>query len=336
MPDSILFNKSFEGFRNMLLPDGRKYYLNKVIRWNNTKEKPFKPVKLNFGEYYFSFNKSKYVDVFERKNSLTKKAFTNPNSFNNHFIVSTDEESKEIKKVLGKNEYEFHSGISLPKGGSYLLKFIRKIDDKVSEFYHYEKSGKKLKVSNEKIQIENDLVYPYIKSNDIQDNEITSCDNYCIYPYPYGSKVPYSLETIRNNYPLFYRYFMTPKVQNSINTSSSYNSRIQHNDFNVGIFRVGEYTYSDCFLITRDNTKSVFSIIGKIDTPWKEKKLPLFDSHINYLSRDLDGNPLTKEEIKKLFKTFTSKGVKLYIKCSSDSRSISSRLYNDIKIDNLF
>lgn len=333
MPDSILFNKSFEGFRNMLLPDGRKYYLNKVIRWNDKKEKPFNPVTLDFGEYYFSFRESEYVDIKERKNNLNKKAFTNPNSFNNHFIVATEEDAKKIKAVLGNNTYEIHSGISLPKGGYYLLEFIRTIDDKTSEYYHYEIKGRRLSLSKEKIIIENDIVYPYIKSDDIQDNEITSCKYYCIYPYRYGDKHPYSLEEIRDNYPLFYNYFMRKDIQTSINTASKYNKRIQKNDFDVGIFRVGEYTYSDIFLATRDNTKSVFSIVPKLEMPWKEKKMPIFDGHINYLSRDEYGKPLTREKIEKLFKTFTQEGVKLYIKYSSDSRSISGRLYQDIKIE---
>jgi hypothetical protein len=126
---------------------------------------------------------------------------------------------------------------------------------------------------------------------------------------------------------------MTPKIQNSINTSSTYNKRIQNTLFDVGIFRVGEYTYSDWFLATRDNTKSLFSIVGWLETPWGEKKLPLFDGHINYVSRNSNGDAINYDEIKRIFKIFTKKGVKLYIKNSSDSRSISGRLYNDINLD---
>ena len=333
MPDSILFNKSFEGFRNMQLSDNRRYYLNKVIRWNNKNEKPFNPVTLDFGEYYFSFNKTQEIDVYERKDNTNKMAFINTNSFNNHYTITTKEEFKEIKKVLGKNEYKFHSGVSLVKGGYYQLKFVRKINNLISEFYYCEITDNKIKVTNKKIQLENEIVYPYIKSEDIQDNEIKSFEYYCIYPYPYGSKEPYQLDVLRRKYPLFYSYFMSKKIQDSVNSASKYNKRIQKTNLDVGIFRVGEYTYSDYFLATRDNTKSVFSIVGYLKTDWGEYKMPIFDGHINYVSRDYAGKPLTYNEIKRMFNSFTKNGVKLYIKYSSDSRTISSRLYNDIKID---
>lgn len=60
--------------------------------------------------------------------------------------------------------------------------------------------------------------------------------------------------------------------------------------------------------------------------------MPLFDGHINFISRDLHGKPLSKPLAEKLFNSFNRDGVKYYIEASSDSRSISSRLYNDIKI----
>lgn len=333
MPDSILFNKSFEGFRNMILPNEERYYLNKVIRWNDKTEKPFDPVTLDFGEYYFSFKEPIRVEVFERKNSLHKFALTHPNSFNNHFIIADEKDYGEIKKVLGHNDLHFHSGISLVKGGHYLLEFKEKINEKISEFYYYETISGRQRLSNKTVKLETEIVYPYIKSDNINDSEIISTKYYCIYPYPYGSKEPYSLDILRKKYPLFYEYFMSEKVQESINTASNYNKRIQSTSLDVGIFRVGEYTYSDWFLATRDNTKSLFSIVGWLETPWGERKLPLFDGHINYISRNKYGKKITYEETKNLFNIFVKKGVKLYIKNSSDSRSISGRLYNDINLE---
>ncbi len=61
--------------------------------------------------------------------------------------------------------------------------------------------------------------------------------------------------------------------------------------------------------------------------------MPIFDSHINFISRDLKNNPITKEKAIKLFEAFNKESVKKYIRASSDARSISSRLFNDIRID---
>lgn len=332
MPDSLLFNKSFEGFRKMKFADGTKFSLNKVIRWNNKNEKPFDPVTLEFGEYFFSYKEVDNPDVFERKGNTKKIAFRHSGSFNNHYIIASEEEAKEIKKVLGHNSLVFRSGISLVKGGYYLLEFKRIIDEYHTEFYHYERVGNSVKKSTDTIILENEIIYPYIKTDDINDSIITNPHYYCVFPYSIGEKHPMSLEMVREKYPLFYSYFMKPEIQSAINSSSSYNNRIQNNDIDYGIFRVGEYTWSDWFLATRDNTRSSFSIVGKIKTDWGEFKQPLFDGHINYLSREND-NPISELRARELFKVFERKGVKLYIKNAADSRSISSRLYNDIDIN---
>lgn len=162
----------------------------------------------------------------------------------------------------------------------------------------------------EDICLETDIVYPFIKAPDIKDSEILASKYYCIFPYTHGAKEPMDLNTIRNQYPLFYQYFMKTDIQNAINDSSAYNKRIQNNSFDIGIFRVGDYTWSDYFLATRDSTKSMFAIIEKLYTPWGETKQPLFDGHINYVSRDSNGNPLTKGVIESMFNAFTKSGVK--------------------------
>ena len=314
MPDSILFNKSFEGFRRTTLSDGRKYYLNKVIRWNDKTMKPFDPVTLDFAEYYFSFKNVEKIVVEEKKGNKEKVAIAKEDSFNNHYMVVDADEYKEIKDVLGHNDYKIRSGISLCKGGYYLLKFIGKVDEKTSKFEHYMNKDKRIVLSGEIVKLENEIVYPYVKSDDIKDNILKSVDTYCVFPYKYGQKVPYGLNELRKKYPKFYKYFMRPEIQKAIKSASKFNSRIQKNKFDIGIFRVGEYTYSEWFLATRDNTKSVFSICGKLSVPWGGKKMPLFDGHINYYSRDLNGNPLKKDEVEKMFKSFVRPGVKLYVK----------------------
>lgn len=98
MPDSVLFNKSYEGFRNYQLNEEDYYYLVNVERWNKPSEKPFDPVTLSFGEYYFSFTKPEEIIVFDRKDNINKRAFRKDDSFNNHYSIVTEHEMNEIKK----------------------------------------------------------------------------------------------------------------------------------------------------------------------------------------------------------------------------------------------
>lgn len=333
MPDSILFNKSFEGFRDMKTSDNQNFYLVEVERWNNKTERPFDPVSIDFSEYYFSFNKVKDIKVFDRKRNLETQAFMIDSGFNNHYLICTPDDFEIIKDVLGRNSIVFRSGLGLPKGGHYLLEFKKEINDKEAEFFRYKRFGSTVKLSSETIILEKDLVFPFIKSDQIDDNTIEFAKTYCLFPYHYGSRHPMELDYLRDNYPKFYNYYMSDEVQRSINTSSTYNDRIQSNKIKTGIFRVGDYTYGDNYLATRDNTKSVFSIISRIKTHWGDEKIPLFDGHVNYTSLNENGLPLTEDEMKRYFKFFTKQAVKLYVKYASDSRSISGRLYNDINLN---
>ena len=207
MPDSVLFNKSYEGFRNYQLNEEDYYYLVNVERWNKPSEKPFDPVTLSFGEYYFSFTKPEEIIVFDRKDNINKRAFRKDDSFNNHYSIVTEHEMNEIKKVLGQNKLKFRSGISLIKGGHYMLNFVKTVTEKTSLFQTYESKNNRIRLSSNMVELENEIVYPFINAPQIDDNYITKTDLYCIFPYPYGSKEPYSLNEIRTRFPLFYNYF---------------------------------------------------------------------------------------------------------------------------------
>lgn len=128
--------------------------------------------------------------------------------------------------MLGHNDLVFRSGVNLIKGGHYLLlSFKQKISDKISEFYIFERQGSHIRLYDKTIRLETEIVYPFIKSENIVEKEIEQTKFYCIFPYPYGSKEPYSLEKLRSYYPLFYKYFMSIEVQNSLSTQSKYNRR---------------------------------------------------------------------------------------------------------------
>lgn len=327
MPDSIIKNKSFEGFRKMRLADGRRFYLNSVVRYNG-KEKPFAPVTLPFAEYYFSFKKTKIL-CYEKKENKKYELVQNNSSFNNHFVIKND---VNINNFIGHNDLKFHSGVSLIKGGYYQLEFVRNINKNLAEFKYYETDGKKLRLTNNTIILEKEIVYPFIRADMIKNNIINETNLYCIFPYPMNSKEPYDIATLKNKYKHYYDFFMTDKIQNAINTSSDYNKRVQKTNTDLGIFRVGNWTYGSEFLITRDNTFPYFARVSYIKTAWGDKKLPIFDGHINLVSQNETGEYLQKSECDKLFDIFKRSEVQEYIKNSADSRSISSRLCNDIKI----
>ena len=329
LPDSILTNKSFEGFRRMDLGNGINFYLNQVVRWNG-KEKPFKPVSIEFGEFFFSFKKTSKINVVDKKNKSKYKMIRIEGNFNNPYVKESI--IKKAKKYIGSNKLVFRSGVGLPKGGYFLLKFDHDIDKKLAAFRHYERQGGSLCESKNIIVLEKEIVYPFIKSELINNNEIKNTNFYCIFPYPKYSIEPYSLKEIREKFPKFYDYLNKSKVQKSISSASDFNKRVQNVKNNIGIFRVGKYTYGSNFIACRDNTKASVAKVSNIITAWGEKKLPIFDGHVNYISLNEKGEFLNKKEVDYLFSIFTKKEIQDFIINSANERSISSRLWNDIKI----
>lgn len=65
MPEPLLFQQSYEGFRNLLLSDGSRLYFKKITNWTKAGH-PFKPVTQRFLTYYMAKAYSDYksgIDV---------------------------------------------------------------------------------------------------------------------------------------------------------------------------------------------------------------------------------------------------------------------------------
>ena len=254
----------------------------------------------------------------------TKKTCIQLNLKNQNPIVILDIPQKEFIKHIGKCEYQFRKGIGI-KGEVQRLKFIKQIDDKVALFHPYEKRGKFLYVDeNKEIPLETKFIYPYVLSPHFTDEGLKWNEDkiYVIFPYIEGEKQPISRDKLQKEAPLLLNYLKQNK--DKLIKQSSYNQRVQNTQEFYGVIRVGFYTYSDCFVAIRDNTKLSPCIVKKLKTDWGEEKIPLFDGHISYISQRPDGEFINCEEAKYIWKKLKeSEHIVLKI---FNSRSISSKL----------
>lgn len=256
----------------------------------------------------------------EKKNS----SLIQLNLKNNNQFVNLNQQELEI---LGECAYKFRKGIGY-KGEIYKLKFnkIGKMEDGkiiTAFFYTYIKKGKFLKISDSIIELETKYIYPLVMSPHLKEDEFQWEEDktYIIFPYEKNNKKPLSLDEIKLNTPLLYSYIKDNKT--NLKEQSSYNKRIQNSGY-WGVFRVGTYTYSKYYVVIRDNTRLNPNIITYLDTEWGEKKMPLFDGHISYISIRPDDTHISIEEakyIKNKLKIAENIVLKIF-----DNRSISSRL----------
>ncbi|MHB8232812.1 MAG: Eco57I restriction-modification methylase domain-containing protein [bacterium] len=356
MPKSILFNKSFEGFRNFYIESkSKRAYLQKVLDWEKGGN-PFESVQLPFAIYIFSFKKIDYtkgielIEYIKKKDEILNNQFYSfskikplfdikkeylirfSNERNNNFTVVPDKKSiSEIKLVIGKNEYYFRKGIGANPGEVYRIFFKKNIDDKLAEFGLFEKKGKLLKQSNKTVILEKSFIKPLILSPDIKSGNCNWNNLYVVFPYEEGGKKPIPEIELKQKAPNILKYLKLN--YNKISKQSAYNTRIQNfNDF-YGIIRIGNYSYANYFVAIRDNTKMAACVVSKIKTHWGENKIPLFDGHVSYISeREKGGNIFIKEEeANYIAKKLNNPVIALFVKNSTDSRSIGTKL--PIKIE---
>lgn len=239
---------------------------------------------------------------------------------NNPIILMNEVSEEDLEECLGECEYRFRKGVGY-KGEIFRLK-LKEIKDGKIFFYRFTKEGRRLKVNtNDFLSLDTKelkYIYPLVLSPEITDDGLRWGKNYIIFPYEYGEKQPVSQEKLKQEAPNLYNYLSSCKTE--ILNQSKYNKRIQNVKEFYGLIRVGKYSYSNYFVAIRDNTKLTSCIVEWIETEWGERKNPIFDNHVSYVSLE------NKEEALYLWDKLRNPKLKTLIKILFDSRSIGSRL----------
>lgn len=345
MPKSILFNKSFEGFRKLIMDNGDKFYFSEILDFSNAGE-VFEGVGLDFCAFKITKRqnddvvpfldyvkngaiKAKHNNSWEQVKKLfqvkSKVALQLNTQINNNFMILADkEQAKEVEKYLGVCDYQFRKGVSV----EFLmrLEFIQ-VDtnnDKLGIFYPYFKNGNRIKPNYAiKIKLELEYIKPYITAPMLTEQGVKFVNSYAICPYKVGTKKPMNYDDLKQKAPYIYKYLKS--IEYEIGKGSNFNKRVQNFDEPYGILRMGNYVWGDNFVCIRDNTKLAPNHIQSILTHWGVKKTPLFDNHISYIS-EVGSNKLNEVEAKYIMTFLNNKIIQNIIMSSQDGRSISSRL----------
>lgn len=359
MPKSILFNKSFEGFRELIVNGNEKMYFNEILDFSNGGE-IFDGVRLNFCAFKITKTPNKNIDIVpftdhikDTKNKIighndewntAKKAFKINNKFavrlntninNNFLIVDSLSSAKHLKSLIGKCEYQFRKGVSV----DYLMrvKFVKldATNPKLGIFNPYTKEKSKLKIDTSvEIALELDYIKPFVTAPMLSDNKQKQWQNdYAICPYEKGTKKPIKQDELKTKAPHIYKYL--DDIKDRLGSGSLYNNRVQSFDEVYGILRMGDYVWSDVFVCIRDNTNLCPRIFTTIKTHWEIELTPLFDNHISFVSEVYKNKKHLRfidiKEAEYILSKLSDNDVKTIVENSQDSRSISSRL--PIKIE---
>ena len=347
MPEPLIFQQTYEGFRKFYLADGSRLYFQKLTNWNQAGS-PFKPVTQKFLTYYLSrtvrdyrqgievdtiiLDKNKGADdkefldkeSFQLKKSLAANCHANKNMFS---YVDSRELLQNFQSIAGNSYYTGRQGIefypqelliftankTLPSTKTCLsLKNIQVNKSKYHVPPHYE-------------LLEKDFLNPLVKGIHIKPFHVDISDE--IVPFPYDKKdmrLPMPFSELSIYAPQLAKFYQKHKTL--ISSQTTYNQRIigKQGEF-YALARVGTYSFADIFVVFRDNTQWASAVVTAIDTTWGGKRRPLFQKHAVAISQRDDGTYITLDEAHFICGILNTRIVGEYMKKSSDSRSYPIR-----------
>lgn len=352
MPEPLVFQQSYEGFRNFFLDNGSRMYFCKFTNWTKAGN-PFKPVTQKFLSYYLSRKEVDYTkgvetdwyikkprknidgleeinmeEFFEHKSKILACCHEKKNFFSS---VDSMKLLKEFENIGGESFYIGREGIEFYPQELMVFKLSDLPNTKTCTcLTNMQNRKSKYRVPQFDVLLETEYLHPMVKGKNVTPFHV-EWDEYIV-PFPYekaNPRIPIPLKALSSKAPNLAKYYQDNKTL--IMEQTGYNERIigKDNAEFYALARVGEYSYAKNYVVFRDNTKWAAAVISEVNTSWGGLKRPLFQNHAVSICEDNDGNFISLEEAYYICGILNSEVAFNYMMQSSDSRSfpIRPRLY---------
>jgi len=354
MPKSIIFQQTYEGFRNFKLDGNRNLYFQQLFDWTKSGN-PFAPVQHKFLTFFFSNNKQDYrkgilLKYFIKRKGFDLKQIQNNNDYlmvannfiekniivgqanQNNTIFSYADNQKELEmfnKISGESYYKGREGIEFYPQELFLLEIDNDMQSSEKNVFvkNFQNKKSKYKIPQETYLLEKTYLHPLVKGVDIERFHLKSSN--FIVPFPYemeNTRSPIPRTELRKYSKLLSQYFN--KFKEVIEAQTNYNEKIigeKHNNEFYALARVGDYSFAEHYVTFRDNTKWQAVVVSQIKTPWGELKRPQFQNHAVSISQNDDGDYITLNEAHFICAILNTQITKKFILNSSDYRSFKIR-----------
>ena len=347
MPEPLLFQQSYEGFRNFYLSDGTRMYFKKITNWTKAGN-PFKPVTQKFLTYYMNRatvnykegisvdwlilkNRKDYdnkevlniPDYFEVEKSIAATCHESKNLFS---YIKSREQLADFMSIAGNSYYVGREGIEFyPQEMTIFRTSGLPNTNSCTSLQNIQVKKSKYKVPQSIELLETEFLHPLIKGVDVSPFHIEQSG--LIVPFPYDerdTRLPISLNELATIAPKLAAFYQ--RFKNLILAQTSYNERIigRSGEF-YALARVGAYSFAKNYVVFRDNTKWGAAVVSDIQTEWGGLRHPLFQNHCVSICEDIDGNYISEDEAHFICGILNAPITADYIIMSSDSRSFPIR-----------
>ncbi|RVK67255.1 hypothetical protein CN159_15985 [Sinorhizobium meliloti] len=345
MPKELANQASYEGWRKAV--GGASFSLIELHDWSKAGH-PFDPVKEDFMTFIFEgraanqqvvpvteFRKTspkskahQWISLPEAKSHLTiqgKVAGQIVEGSTAYTIAHDKTELASFGKVAGKCAYIGREGIEFypqelmlflydglgPKAGTVWVKNIQV-------------SRSKYKIPQQKILLETKFLYPLAKGPNILP--FTYQDPGILVAFPYVEEKPHAPLTqmeLKSQSPLLLQHYR--KFKEQLEQQTKYSDNLRGAGEFYGVARTGPYSFKDCYVAFRDNTKWCAAVLTKKVMPWGEEKRYLFQNHAVSICESETGHIINETEAHFVAGIFNTAIVRDFINASSDNRSFKIR-----------
>lgn len=302
MPENMIFQQSYEGFRKFHLNNGERLYFQEFFDWTKSGH-PFNPVQYKFLTYFVSAkeidyqngipvsqfikktekganqkslayhrNKMLFSDVENLFDIQNKKAFV-PSKTNTIFAYTENAaDILRFQRIAGQSAYPGREGVEFYPQELFLLRLNDKKASLGKVFLsNFQNSKSKHKIASTERLLETKFLYPLVKGINIQRFHIKEPEFYVPFPYDKNDgdgRKPIDRLALTKQSPFLMKYFNDNKQV--MEAQTSYNDRIigkKNNSEFYAIARVGQYSHADCYVAFRDNTKWQAAVVTPFATP---------------------------------------------------------------------
>lgn len=361
MPDSIMSQNSYEGFRDFYIDYEKKerLYLQRIDKWE-APLRPFrcddKPITQDFNTYYFSSNIVDYkmgipVQIITRKKNITDLELNVCSSFEQaktHLIFNKGKAAQlaekstafsyisdkyDFSKIIGPTSYLYRTGVEFTPQELYMLTGV----GASSRVGHYLFKSKKFQLSKYRIDdtpangwdLPVELIYPIVTGPNIEPFKYKNNSDFCILPYDKkDTSKPIDAATMISKNNELFEYLVNHKEL--IDQQSEKSKMMHRGEEFYALSKIGPYTFAENIVAARDNSKFCASVIKKTTTPWDELKQTICVKHTIIISQDKTGRFISQAEANYICGILNSDIVINYIHSSFKTNGFSlnkSNLY---------
>ena len=353
MPQNLLFQQSYEGYRNLYIEGDRRLYFQEIVDWSMSGH-PFYPVQQLFCTYIISDTKQDYFKGIPYREIVLNKGIKlekisdkiSQDTFNDYFTINekvigrttetrtaltvADNISvlKSIQKISGTTSYIGREGVEYypQELQLFILKNVNHEKQTVS-LETYKNKRSKYSIGVRTPEIETKYLRPLVKGVGIKRFHAETSEFIVAFPYDKEhSKIPFNRSELSKSSPLLYQYYKENREYLEMQTGYS-DSIIgnKHAEY-YALARTGIYSHAPWYVVFRDNTKWVSAVIGQVDTAWGGMKTPAFQNHCVSICERSDGEFISEKEAYYICGILNSHLVENFIMATSDKRTFKIRI----------